>query len=81
MEHGFTKDQKRHSIDIRVVHKDDSIILRIRDDCVPFDPQERKALTDPDDLMKNVGIRLVYKIATSVEYQNLLGLNVLTMRI
>ena len=81
VEHGFTKDQKRHSIDIRVVHKDDSIILRIRDDCVPFDPQERKALTDPDDLMKNVGIRLVYKIATSVEYQNLLGLNVLTMRI
>ena len=81
VEHGFTKDKKRHSIDIRVVHKDDTIILRIRDNCVPFNPQERRELTDPRDLLKNAGIRIVYRIAQSVEYQNLLGLNVLTMRI
>ena len=73
--------QKRHSIDIRVVHKDDDIILRIRDDCVPFNPRERKALTDPNDILKNAGIRIVYQIAKSVDYQNLLGLNVLTIRI
>ena len=79
--HGFTKDNKRHSIDIRVVHKDDTVILRIRDDCVPFNPQERKAMTDSDDLLKNAGIRIVYQIAESVEYQYLLGLNVLTIRI
>lgn len=79
--HGFTKDHKRHSIDIRVVHKDDDIILRIRDDCVPFNPRERKALTDPHDILKNAGIRIVYQIAKSVDYQNLLGLNVLTIRI
>ena len=81
VEHGFTKDHKRHSIDIRVVHKDDDVILRIRDDCVPFNPRERKALTDPHDILKNAGIRIVYQIAKSVEYQNLLGLNVLTIRI
>ncbi len=81
VDHGFTKDHKRHSIDIRVVHKDDDIILRIRDDCVPFNPKERKALTDPNDILKNAGIRIVYQIAKSVEYQNLLGLNVLTIRI
>ena len=81
VEHGFTKDHKRHSIDIRVVHKDDGIILRIRDDCVPFNPQERRQLTDSTDRLKNAGIRIVYKIAQSVEYQNLLGMNVLTMRI
>ena len=74
-------DHKRHSIDIRVVHKDDDVILRIRDDCVPFNPRERKALTDPHDILKNAGIRIVYQIAKSVEYQNLLGLNVLTIRI
>lgn len=72
---------ERHSIDIRVVHKDDDIILRIRDDCVPFNPRERKALTDPNDILKNAGIRIVYQIAKSVDYQNLLGLNVLTIRI
>ena len=81
VEHGFTKDRKKHSIDIHVVHKDDTIIMRIRDDCVPFNPQERLELTDPKDPMKNVGIRIVYQIAQSIEYQNILGLNVLTIRI
>lgn len=81
VDHGFTKDQKKHTVDIRVVHKDDDMILRIRDDCVPFDPEERKELIDPSDFMKNAGIRLVYKIAKDVDYQNLLGLNVLTIRI
>ena len=57
------------------------IVLRIRDDCVPFNPRERKALTDPNDILKNAGIRIVYQIAKSVDYQNLLGLNVLTIRI
>jgi len=82
VEHGFTKDNKRHSIDIRVVHKDDTIILRIRDDCVPFNPRERKEMTDNSkDILKNAGIRIVYQIAKSVDYQYLLGLNVLTIRI
>ena len=81
VDHGFTKDKKPHSIDIRVVHKDDDLILRIRDDCVPFDPAKRKSLVDPDDVMKNVGIRMIYKIVRDVEYQSILGLNVLTVRI
>lgn len=36
---------------------------------------------DPADFMKNAGIRLIYRIARDVDYQNLLGLNVLTIRI
>lgn len=35
----------------------------------------------PDETGKNVGIRLVYGIADDVSYQNLLGMNVLTIRI
>ena len=81
VDHGFTKDQKSHSVDIRVVHKDKDLIMRIRDDCVPFDPNARKELTDPKDFMKNAGIRLVFKAAQDVQYQNILGLNVLTIRI
>lgn len=30
---------------------------------------------------KNVGIRLIYRIAADVSYQNLLGMNVLTIRV
>lgn len=79
--HGFGKDRKEHSVDIRVVHKGDDMILRIRDDCVPFDPAERRNIADPSDKMKGAGIRLVYKAAKDIHYQNMLGLNVLTIRI
>ena len=81
VEHGFAVDRKRHSIDIRVVHKDDVVILRIRDDCIPFNPAERREMFDPKDIMKNAGIRIVYRIARDINYQNIMGLNELTIRI
>lgn len=81
VDHGFTKDKKKHKTDIRVTYKEDGLILRIKDDCKPFDPAERKNLIDPDDPCKNIGIRMVYKIADDIDYQNMLGLNVLTMKI
>ena len=80
--HGFKKDKKRsHSADIRVMYSQDEIILRIRDDCVPFDPSGRSELLDPDDIIKNAGIRLVFSTARDIQYLNLLGLNVLTIHI
>ena len=81
VDHGFMKDRKEHSIDIRIVHKEEDLILRIRDDCVPFDPGERNSMMNPDDMMKNIGIRIVFSTAREVEYQNILGLNVLTVHI
>ena len=81
VEHGFTKDRKAHTVDLRVAHKDADVILRIKDDCVPFDPHERLAMAKPEDPAKNVGIRLVYQTARDIQYQNILGLNVLTVRI
>ena len=81
VDHGFSKDKKQHTVDVRVVHKDDDVILRIKDDCVPFDPGERRKLAEGEDITKNIGIRMVFKIARDVQYQNILGLNVLTIRI
>ena len=81
IDHGFTKDKKQHNIDIRAVHKNDDIILRIRDDCIPFDPGERLEMVGADDLTKNIGIRMIYKTAHDVNYQNIFGLNVLTIKI
>ena len=77
--HGFTKDRRSHSLDLRAVHKDGRIVLRIKDDCIPFDPAERKKLFDPEDLTKNMGIRMVYDLAEDISYRNMLGLNVLTI--
>ena len=79
--HGFQIDNKKHSVDIRVVYKNSGLLLRIRDDCRPFDPGERKKLTEPSDPVSNIGIRLVFQMAEDVEYQFILGLNVLTIRI
>ena len=77
----FGKDGKKNQIDIRVVHKGDDVILRIRDNCTAFNPTERASAMEPGEMGKNIGIGMVYRIAREVSYQNLLGLNVLTMRI
>ena len=79
--HGFKNNSRRHSADIRVVHKDGAIILRVRDDCNAFDPTEYHKIMKMDENGKNVGIELVYGIAREVQYQNLLGMNVLTIMI
>ena len=81
VEHGFTKDRKAHSVDIRVSHKKGGVILRIRDDCVPFDPGERRAMAESEDPAKNIGIRMIYQIARDIQYQNILGMNALTIRL
>ncbi|MBQ3864737.1 MAG: ATP-binding protein [Clostridia bacterium] len=81
VDHGFTKDRKHHSVDARVVHKGEELILRLKDDCIPFDPSERQKVVDPDDVTKNIGIRMVYAMAEEIRYQTILGLNVLTIRI
>ena len=79
--HGFTKDNRAHSLDIRVSHSGDDVILRLRDNCIAFDPAERARVNDSEDGIRNLGIRLVFRLVKDVQYQNLLGLNVLMMRI
>lgn len=81
VEHGFTKDTKSHSIDIRVIHKDNGLIMRIRDNCKGFNPTEYVRIMEPGELGRNVGIQIIMGIASDVSYQNLLGMNVLTIRI
>ena len=45
--------------------------------CLPF--AERQKLAEDDDPLKNIGIRMVFSIAKDVKYQNVMGLNVLTI--
>ena len=81
IQHGFHKDRKAHSVDIRVLYKNDDglLLIRLKDDCRPFNPKERAALFDPEDPAHNVGIRMAERICRSMEYNFVLGLNVLTM--
>lgn len=77
--HGFTEDTKKHSVDVRVVYKNNGLILRITDDCIAFDPEARRKIVDPEDPFRNIGIRMVHDIAGSISYHSVLGLNVLTI--
>ncbi len=79
--HGFTKDKRKHSLDIRVSLSGNDVILRLRDNCIAFNPAERAGSREDEDGLKDIGIRLAYSIAKDFRYQNLLGLNVLVMRI
>ncbi|MBO5640219.1 MAG: ATP-binding protein [Oscillospiraceae bacterium] len=81
IEHGFPKDRRRHSVDLRIVFKNGDIMIRFKDDCRPFDPRERQLMMTPEDPAKNIGLRIVFRIAKEHSYQNLLGLNVLTVKL
>ena len=79
--HGFHGDNKKHYLDIKVIYKNGDISIRLKDDCIPFDPKEREKMVSEEDPFKNIGIRMIMKIADEVTYQNMLGLNVLTILI
>ncbi len=81
VKHGFKTDQKEHHAFARVVHKNDDVILCIKDDCRAFDPVSRYRITDHTDMTRNIGVRIVTAMAKNVSYQNILGLNVLNIRI
>lgn len=80
VDHGF-RDHRKHSIDIRVIYSEEKLLLRIRDDAVPFDPVAYEKLFSSEDICCNIGLRMVFRIAGKTEYQNMLGLNVLTIEL
>lgn len=76
IEHGFT-DGGSHHLDVRVLVKDGSVILRMRDDCRKFDLREKAENWefDPDHPEKNIGIHMVMRIAKDVAYTNAMNTN------
>ena len=81
--HGFG-DGKKHMIDVRVAVLPDSLILRLSDDCKPFNPREFMAMTtaknsDMTGNFRNIGIRLVFAVARDITYNRIMGINILTI--
>jgi len=79
IEHGFA-DGRKHSMDIKLVIKENEIVLRFRDDCSPFDPKKQVEMINPEDATSNIGIRMVVKSADFVEYVNTMKINNLIIR-
>ncbi len=80
VEYGFN-DNKPHTIDIRLIYKDDELILKMRDDCKPFNPKEQNSVFNPQDPCSNIGIRMISKMAKEMEYRNTLNINNLSLKI
>ena len=83
VKHGFSSDNKPHSIDIRIVAKEDELILRVRDDCVLFNVREKGESwkEKPDNIASNIGIRMTMASAKDLKYVNTLGTNTLLITI
>ena len=59
IEHGFTKDKLSHNVDVRLVIGEDKRIIRIRDNCVNFDPTNYLELHQSSDPAAHIGLRMV----------------------
>lgn len=76
IEHGFS-DGKPHHLDVRVLLKVGSVILRLRDDCSKFDLRNQTECwqLDPEHAENNIGIRMVMRVARDVAYTNVMNTN------
>lgn len=81
IEHGFTKDKKPHSVDLRILKKGEEYVVRIRDDCVFFDPLKRLQLYSDQDPSHHMGLRMIIGMAKEVQYTCILRLNNLVIRV
>ena len=78
--HGFNSDNKSHSAEARILVTDEGVQIRLKDDCQPFDPMEMAELISDAEPEKNIGLRMVRKLAKDMTYQNMMGLNVLCIK-
>ena len=79
IEHGFTGDRHDHNVDVRVVLSDESSVIRIRDNCIHFDPTNYLKLHQSDDPAAHIGLRMVMGMVKQANYVNSVGLNNLTL--
>ena len=78
--YGF-QDRKQHSVDVRLVFRGETGLIRIRDNCAQFNPVHYIDLHRHDDPTAHLGIRLVMAEAKSASYLNSYGLNNLTLQL
>ncbi len=66
----------------RIVHKEDELIIRMRDNCESFDPRKKyEQIYESDNSNSNYGIRMIMAEANEVSYTTMFSLNNLLIRI
>ena len=79
VEHGFRPGENHH-VEVRVVARD-ALIVCVRDDCRAFDPKSRLDQFDPEDVTRNIGIRMIAAMSEEMSYQCTAGINTLLIRV
>ena len=77
IQHGFTKDNRHHDLSVRLLRKENDLVLRFRDDCGAFDPVHYIPKGEEDAL----GIRLILAFAREANYTYAMNLNNVCIRI
>ena len=72
---------KHNSIDMRILKKGDDYIVRIRDDCLIFNPVKQLQLYSDKVPMHHIGLRMAIGSAKDVQYTCVLKLNNLVIRV
>ena len=82
LQNGFKSDDKDHILSIRLVHKDEELILRFRDDCERSDPRKQYEMLFRDgDEVSMIGLKMIMLQAKQISYTSLLNLNNLIIEI
>ncbi|NLC75277.1 MAG: ATP-binding protein [Clostridiales bacterium] len=76
--YGFV-NKRKHSINVYMIVDNGALTMRIRDDCMMFDPVQYMEQFTQTDKTKNIGIKLVADTAKEMKYQRLIGFNYLTI--
>jgi len=81
-EHGFN-DGKEHNINMRLVSKDDDLIIRMRDDCKPMNLKDYYKLLQgsQDKKEEEINLAIILKMAKDVKYTATFGANNLIVRV
>ena len=74
-EHGFN-DGKPHNINIRLIAKNDDLLIRLRDNCKPLNLTEYyKLLNTPEEKEKEASLSIIMKMTKKVIYTPTFGAN------
>ena len=80
-DHGFS-DGKEHIINVRLVAKNEDMIIRLRDDCKPFNMTEYyNLIMESQDPEKDSGLAIVMRLSKDVKYSFTFGCNNILVRL
>ena len=78
--HGFRNRRRGGEIEMRMVCKDQQLVLRVRDNGVLFDPTEyMPEISDDVSPESHIGIRMIRELASEIVYTSTLKMNNLSL--